>query len=404
MPTYVTPGVYVEEVPSGPRPISAPSHSTPVFIGTGGKPGAPTGQPLAVNNWSAYARTFLGEGQMTHLSHAVNAFFLNTQGRCYILDVGPNGSLAGTARQPGLSVLESIDDIAMVCAPGYTSPADYEAVIGHCELAKDRVAILDAFRDCEDPMAYTRVGTEVAPKGKSEDSVSGPDNTRVEAYRPRSSPYATLYYPWVQVKDLVTGETVLAPPSGHMAGVWARTDATRGIHKAPAGVDSPLRGVIGVQRRVSPAEHGELNSAGVNVIRAFDRFGIRPWGARTLSEDAEWRYLSVRRLFCMVEEAISMGTQWMVFQPNTDAVWSMIRRDVSAFLMGLWRDGALMGRTPEEAFFVKCDEETNPPDVVDAGRVVIYVGMAPVKPAEFVVFQIAQFSGGTLTEELSNNV
>ena len=410
MPIYNVPGVYVEEVPSGVRPIAAQSTSTPVFIGTGGKPDAPRGDPRAITTWTEYANTFLGEGAMTPLSHAVNGFFLNTQGRCYVLDIG-DGTLTGTTDSPGLSVLEAIDDIAIVAAPGYTDVASYEAVIAHCEKMRDRVAILDAVPNGKDTSGYTRVATEApapsAPAAPAEGgdapapaSGGGRRAAAVEAYRPRSSDFATVYHPWLTVKDLHTGEPVAAPPSGYMAGVWARTDAARGVFKAPA--NTPIRGIIGVQRRVAPQEQGELNDAGVNVIRAVGRGDILPWGARTLSADAQWRYLSVRRLFCMVEEAIADGTQWIVFEPNDKPLWNMIKRDVTAFLLGLWRDGALAGSKPEEAFFVKCDAETNPPDVVDAGRVVAWVGLAPVKPAEFIVFQVSQFSGGTTTEELNN--
>ncbi|MHB1007955.1 MAG: phage tail sheath family protein [Propionibacteriaceae bacterium] len=402
MPIYNVPGVYVEEVPSGVRPIAAQSTSTPVFIGTGGKAGAPHGEPVSITTWTEYANTFLGEGPMTPLSHAVNGFFLNTQGRCYVLDIG-DGALTGTATSPGLSVLEPIDDIAIVAAPGYTDPASYEAVIAHCEKMRDRVAILDAVPDGKDPMGYTRVATEAAPAAAPADGDAPPAGRRsaaVEAYRPRSSDFAAVYHPWLTVKDLVTGESVAAPPSGYMAGVWARTDASRGVFKAPA--NTPIRGVIGVQRRIAPQEQGELNDAGVNVIRVVGRGDILPWGARMLSSDAQWRYINVRRLFCMVEEAIADGTQWIVFEPNDKPLWNMIKRDVTAFLLGLWRDGALAGSKPEEAFFVKCDAETNPADVVDAGRVVAWVGLAPVKPAEFIVFQVSQFSGGTTTEELTN--
>ena len=401
MPIYNVPGVYVEEVLSGNRPIAAQSTSTPVFVGTGGRKDAPRGVPTAVTSWTQYATTFLGDGPMTPLSHAVNGFFLNTQGRCYVLDIG-QGSLSGTATSPGLAVLEPLEDIAIVAAPGYTTPADYEAVIGHCEAMRDRVAILDSNPTGTDPMGYTRVATVAAPTtpGAGSDAAAATGSSPAhspEAYRPRSSDYATLYYPWLVVKDLVTGETVLAPPSGHMAGVWARTDAQRGVFKAPA--NTPIRGVIGVQRRVAPSEQGELNNAGVNVIRVFERGGVLPWGARTLSEDAQWRYVSVRRLFCMVEESIARGTQWIVFEPNDRPLWNMIDRDISAFLMGLWRDGALAGARPQEAFFVKCDAETNPQDVVDSGRVVALVGLAPVKPAEFIVFQVSQYAGGTTTDE-----
>jgi phage tail sheath protein FI len=146
-------------------------------------------------------------------------------------------------------------------------------------------------------------------------------------------------------------------------------------------------------------EQGELNQAGVNCIRFFSREGIRVWGARTLAASAsEWRYLNVRRLFNMIEESIRDNTRWIVFEPNDRTLWKSIRRDVSAFLTRLWRDGALMGRTPEEAFFVKCDEETNPPDVIDAGMVVTLIGIAPVKPAEFIVFRLSQYAGGAQSE------
>lgn len=403
MPTYLTPGVYVEEVSSGPRPIEAVSTSTPVFIGTGGRAEAPRDIPTAVNNWTEYATAFLGPGPMTPLSHAVNGFFLNTQGRCYVLDIGSDGTLTGNVDRPGLALLEAIEDISIVAAPGYTSPADYQAVIAHCEITRDRVALLDTPGGVTDPMALTRVATVDAPAGDGAAEGGAPParSRKQDSFRPPSSEYASVYWPWLMVKDLVTGDTVAAPPSGHMAGVWARTDALRGVHKAPA--NEPLRGAIGLQRRVSPAEQGQLNSAGVNVIRIFDRSGVLPWGARTLSDDPEWRYLSVRRLFCMVEESIARGTQWIVFEPNDRPLWNMIKRDISAFLTRLWCDGALMGRNPAEAFFVKCDEETNPPDVVDAGRVVAWVGLAPVKPAEFIVFQVSQFSGGTTTEELKSN-
>jgi hypothetical protein len=295
MPIYNVPGVYVEEVPSGVRPIAAQSTSTPVFIGTGGKPDAPRGDPRAITTWTEYANTFLGEGAMTPLSHAVNGFFLNTQGRCYVLDIG-DGTLTGTADRPGLSLLEPIDDIAIVAAPGYTDVASYEAVIAHCEKMRDRVAILDAVPNGKDPMGYTRVATEApaptapADGGDAPAAGGGRKAPGVEAYRPRSSDFATVYHPWLTVKDLVTGESVAAPPSGYMAGVWARTDAARGVFKAPA--NTPIRGIVGVQRRIPPQEQGELNDAGVNVIRMVGRGDILPWGARTLSSDAQWRYVS----------------------------------------------------------------------------------------------------------------
>jgi uncharacterized protein len=408
MPEYLTPGVYVEEVASGVRPIESQSTSTPCFVGTGGNPDAPTWEPTPITNWSQFARIFLGEGAMTPLAHAVFGFFQNAgTGRCYVLDTGPGGSLDGTAERPGLSVLEGIQDISMVAAPG---SQDYQTVIDHCERMRDRLAILDPPQALTNPMALTKVATATPPADPAPDDEPGPaaadhPRTRSEpaAAGPPASPYAALYYPWLMVKDLNTAEAVLAPPSGHMAGIWARTDYRRGVHKAPA--NEALNGVIGLQRRVTPAEQGELNAAGVNVLRIFDNFGIRPWGARTLARDTapQWRYIPVRRLFCMIEESIALGTSWIVFEPNDRLLWNLIRRDIGAYLTRLWHTGALMGSSPEEAFFVKCDEETNPPEVVDAGRVVAVIGIAPVKPAEFVVFQISQFSGGTITEEANNH-
>ena len=165
------------------------------------------------------------------------------------------------------------------------------------------------------------------------------------------------------------------------------------MHKAPA--NEIVRGALNLTYRLTREEQGELNEAGVNCIRLFGREGIRVWGARTLGDQSgPWRYLNVRRLFNMVEESISQSTNWIVFEPNDRTLWKNIRRDVSAFLTLLWRDGALMGRSPDEAFFVKCDEETNPQEIIDQGQVVTVVGMAPVKPAEFIVFQLSQSTAG----------
>ncbi len=195
----------------------------------------------------------------------------------------------------------------------------------------------------------------------------------------------------------MSNEVVPVAPSGHIAGIWARTDGIRGVHKAPA--NEAVRGALDLTYRVTDAEQGELNSAGVNCIRFFSTEGIRVWGARTLAgSSSEYRYLNVRRLLNYLEESILEGTRWIVFEPNDQGLWKLIRRDVSAFLTRAWRDGALMGASPEEAFFVKCDEETNTPDTVDAGMVVTIIGVAPVKPAEFVIFRISQFSGGAQLE------
>jgi phage tail sheath protein FI len=245
------------------------------------------------------------------------------------------------------------------------------AMIDHCALMGDRMAILDP------------------PPGFVPQQVKE-WRTDIANY---DSKYAALYYPWIEVFDPLTGRNRAMPPGGHMAGIWARNDDTRGVHKAPA--NEVVRGAVGLATQVTKGEHDLLNPAGINCIRSFPGRGIRVWGARTLSSEAEWRYLNVRRLFNYLEESILNGTQWVVFEPNDDALWARIRRTISAFLVNEWRKGALFGLTPDEAFYVKCDRETNPAEGIDAGQVVCEVGVAPVKPAEFVIFKLAQFSGGT---------
>jgi hypothetical protein len=210
------------------------------------------------------------------------------------------------------------------------------------------------------------------------------------------SKFATLYYPWVEVMDPITSRPIMVPPSGHVAGIWARVDGSRGVHKAPA--NEVVLGANGLGFQVTHEEQGGLNRVGLNCIRAFAGRGIRVWGARTLSSDPEWRYVNVRRLFNYISESIIEGTQWAVFEPNDDRLWTRLRISTYNFLMRTWRDGALFGATPEEAFFVKCDAETNPPDVIEAGQVIIEVGVSPVKPAEFVIFRISQFTGGGTAE------
>lgn len=282
----------------------------------------------------------------------------------------------------GIEGLEEIDDITMVVVPDVMTPmpgqkldlqmvkAVQTAVIGHCELMGDRMAILDT------------------PPNLSPQAVKSwrMDTTGFD------SQYATMYYPWIEVMDPVTNRPINIPPSGHMAGIWARNDSTRGVHKAPA--NEVVRGATGLAHNCTKGEQETLNPNGVNCIRAFPGMGIRVWGARTLSSNPGWRYINVRRLFNMVEKSIERGTQWTVFEPNDQKLWGQIRRDVSALLTNVWRDGALFGSTPAQAFYVRCDESLNPQESRDLGRLVIEIGMAPVKPAEFVIFRISQWYPG----------
>jgi hypothetical protein len=279
-----------------------------------------------------------------------------------------------------------------------TDPASYSALLDSAETLKDRVAILDGPATAADVESLTRVA-EVAPGPPAGGQGGAARPPRSAGLRARTSDggYGAFYFPWLRVRDAVSDKIVSVPPSGHLAGIYARTDTERGVHKAPANVT--IRGALGVTQILSRAEQDVLNPEGVNCIRFFSREGVRVWGARTLAPSASnWRYLNVRRLFNMVEESIAINTRWVVFEPNDRPLWKAIQRDVGAFLTLLWRQGALQGATPREAFFVKCDEETNPPEVIDAGQVVTLIGMAPVKPAEFVIFRIGQSQAGTTFE------
>lgn len=391
MPTYLAPGIYVEEVSMGPRPIQPTGTSTAGFVGAAPDGKARLNQAVAINNWTQFVSQFVPDGAgSTPLSQAIYGFFANGGRRCYVVNCPEIAG--GGAGRTGLDVLKEIDEVAIVAAPGHADAASYAALLDHCETMKDRFAILD----CPESVPRLDLLTQVAVVSPRRRRPGDPE-PEAEApvgLRPPASPWGAFYFPRITVRDpLPPHEFVDVAPCGHIAGIYARTDATRGVHKAPA--NERIRGALNVSYRLTRDEQGELNQHGVNCIRLFPRDGILVWGARTLAEQgSEWTYLNVRRLFSMVEESIANSTRWIVFEPNDQTLWKKIRRDVSAFLTNLWRDGALMGRTPEEAFFVKCDEETNPPESIDAGRVVILIGMAPVKPAEFIVFRIGQSAAG----------
>jgi uncharacterized protein len=513
MPTYLTPGVYVEEVPSANKPIEGVSTSIAAFVGLA--PGGPVNTPMRISNWTQFAKLFGDPSEPdngpfmegAYLAHAVYGFFQNGGGLCWVVRVGAgdgdgaraqaalpaasdksieafrveaigdgNGSVkvelteepsagedaeptyklvvdAGTAgkedyegltlkkgrqnlatkvnsaskfvkiteaaglpdarpaagtytlsapsssaddisagdfegdvaRRKGMGGLAAVDEITMVCMPdamtlangngGDTQLRDLQGkMIAHCEGAGDRMAILDA-----------------PPNLLPQEILEWRMNTA--GY---DSKFATLYYPWIEVMDPLSNQPMLVPPSGHVAGVWCRTDASRGVHKAPA--NEVVMGVNGLGFQVTQGEQGGLNKVGINCIRSFPGRGIRIWGARTLSSDPEWRYINVRRLFNYVAESIMEGTQWSVFEPNDERLWMQLRIAASNFLTRTWREGALFGATPEQAFFVKCDAETNPPEVIEAGQVICEIGIAPVKPAEFVVFRLSQFSAGGTSE------
>ncbi|MGH9040734.1 MAG: phage tail sheath family protein [Acidimicrobiia bacterium] len=520
MPTYLTPGVYVEEVDRGSKPLSSVGTAVAAFVGftataPRGDPSDPEGiKPRFVTNWSQYENLYGGFVPGAMLPHAVYGYFNNGGGPCYIVRVphtagdgkatlalppagatdkesiqiqaleegeridvvvepdGPatggndkappaftikvrrNGieeesftgltmakgdrnvetvvntasklveviaktttanlvPLAGTfplepvaptplevsgsdfegaeSSRTGIRGLTIADEVTMISVPDLVTAATKEdgsvdldmwkavqtGLVNHCEAQANRMAILDAPPGM-DPQQIKEWRSDVAMY---------------------DSKFAALYYPWIKVANPLNtngNKTVLVPPSGHMAGIWARNDATRGVWKAPA--NEVVRGALDVEMKLTKDEQGILNPIGVNCIRPFGVRGIRVWGARTLSSDPSWNYVNVRRLFNMVETTIMEGTQWVVFEPNDMALWQRVNRTISAFLLGLWREGALFGSSPDQAFYVKCDAETNPPDSIDLGKLVVEVGIAPVKPAEFVIFRISQWAGGASGE------
>ena len=502
--SYLTPGVYVEEVPSANKPIEGVGTSTAAFVGLA--PGGPVNRPTRISNWTQFA-TIFGDTQNpengpfmegSYLAHSVYGFFQNGGGLAWIVRVGssaggqrmaalpaagdasveafravaldgvdgdikleltaestpeaadegpssykltvsaggdteeydglsvkkgrsyivtkvnaasklikleetggalPDVTLApgnytlsmpkqssdeitpaafegDVAKREGMGGLAAVDEVTMVICPDLmtfagngddTALRDLQGkMIAHCENMGDRMAILDS------------------PPGLSPQDVF---DWRMNAAG-YDSKFATLYYPWLEVMDPISKRPLMVPPSGHVAGVWCRTDATRGVHKAPA--NEVTLGVNGVAFQVTGEEQGSLNQRGINCIRSFPGRGIRIWGARTLSSDPEWRYVNVRRLFNYVSESIMEGTQWAVFEPNDERLWSSLRISAGNFLARTWRQGALFGATPAEAFFVKCDAENNPPELRAAGRLIIDVGLAPIVPGEFIIVRLTQ--------------
>ncbi|NOT28286.1 MAG: phage tail protein [Acidobacteria bacterium] len=292
-------------------------------------------------------------------------------------DFSGNPALAPNLRT-GLAGLATIDEVNMLLAPDEVNGTIANnnqitaAVISQCELLKERFAIL---------------------------SIAAGQGLVQNIQPPQDTTYGAVYYPWIRVFDTRSQDSILIPPAGHVAGIYARTDIERGVHKAPA--NEVVRGIVNqdlgptrkpVEFQIVKGEHDILNPRGVNVIRDFrpDGRGIRVWGARTMSSDPLWKYVNVRRLFLFVEESIDEGTQWVVFEPNDDALWARVRQVITNFLTTVWRSGALFGLTAAEAFFVRCGRDTMTADDIDNGRLICEIGIAPVKPAEFVIFRIQQ--------------
>jgi phage tail sheath protein FI len=462
MPQYLSPGVYVEEVPSAIKPIAGVSTSTAGFIGvaadsfdqplgklTGatlvdsgdGKifnfpvypinttktavkvdgvaatgvtlanddtkrlataafttaPGAgkkviadimpsfspvPAGIPKLCTTFSDFKKffgDFSGDTAHDRLAQAVYGFFNNGGSRCYVMRVTQESDI------PKFLVnFEAIDEIAIVAAPGLaqtdsTGKNTRTQLISHAQIrTQNRFVIFDS------PVAVES-GTPPAL------DLTMLDPTNAGSVVPPFTDFAAFYFPWITVFDPVSNAPVNVPPNGHLAGIYARVDNTRGVHKAPA--NEPVLGALGLAYAISKAQQEGLNPQGVNCIRNLNG-NITVWGARTVGGDAnaDLKYVNVRRTLLFIRKSIDEGTQWVVFEPNTAALWQKITRNISAFLTNVWRSGALFGTTVQEAFYVKCDAETNPPELRDIGQVVTEIGVAIVRPAEFVIFRISQFT------------
>lgn len=284
------------------------------------------------------------------------------------------GREADDGSKSGLLAFEDLEDISILAAPGSTrrrpggsGPAEVasiqQALLSHCERMRYRIAVLDP-----------------------------PDGALVSdirAYRARmDSTHAALYYPWISIMDPLTGREIITPPSGFIAGVYARNDVERGVHKSPA--NEVVRLAIGFEQSINKGQQDVLNPEGINCLRAFEGRGLRVWGARTITSDPEWRYVAVRRYFAYLQRSIDKGTQWAVFEPNGHVLWNKVRRTVEDFLFNEWSSGHLMGETTDEAFFVTCDRSTMTQNDFDNGRLICLVGVAPLRPAEFVIFRIGQ--------------
>jgi phage tail sheath protein FI len=281
-----------------------------------------------------------------------------------------------TDLKTGLQQLEDLEDISIVAAPGSTylyEDAGYgpqartivRQLIRHAEKMKYRIAVVD----------------------------SGDNQSigQVRAMRAQlDSTHAALYYPWVRVLDPLSQQEIFAPPSGFVAGIYARNDINRAVYKAPANEVVNL--ALGFERFLNKSQQEVLNPEGVNCFRFFEGRGMRLWGARTISSDPEWKYVNLRRYFAYLERSIDKGTQWAVFEPNGEQLWANVRRTIQDFLLNEWQNGALLGDKPEKAFFVKCDRSTMSQNDLDNGRLICLVGVAPLRPAEFVIFRIGQWT------------
>ncbi len=350
--TIKQPGVFLQNIHIGPPPIEGVSTNTAGFIGetqTG-----PT-TPTLITSWDQFQKVFgsyFGEGKF--LPFAVEGFFGNGGGRCFVCRVADGDYVSALAK------LEAVEEVALVYSPNAQATAGLSlALITHCERLK-RFAIFD--------------------------SLKGQDPSNVSI--PHESAFAAMYYPWIKVKQGETGPLCLVPPGGHVAGIYARTDNERGVNKAPA--NQPVKGAVDLEYAVTRREQDSLNPQGINCIANFEGRGILVWGARTLSSDPEGKYVSVQRLLIYLEQSLKKGTAWVAFELNNQATWAKVKMQVKGFLTETWKNGMLMGTKQQEAYFVHCDRTTMTQSDIDGGRLNVLIGVAAVKPAEFLILRVNQ--------------
>lgn len=387
---YRTPGVYLEQVV--PEGIPEFRTGVPVFVGFAQKADANRrSKCYLLTRWEQFERR-IGPALSKDgfLAYAVRGFFQNGGERCVVVPLRKGHGDPAALREPFKSegLLEDLEDVDLVCVPDVMmagASADeilqiQQEVLDYCRRMGNRFAILDAFpvsREGPEPVSQMR--------------------RCVEQWQALPPADGALYFPWLYVMSLPGSNNnagrVLTPPCGHVAGIYARTDARVGVHKAPA--NEVVEGALDLEVEISDADQAELNQAGVNCLRSFPGRGIRVWGARTLSGQPNWRYVNVRRLFLTLSRWLTHNLDDLIFEPNGPPLWERIRQRIGSYCFDLFRRGALKGQSPAEAFFVKCDAETNPLEVRESGWVISEVGLAPVMPAEFVIVRINQSAAGT---------
>ncbi|MFF2748639.1 phage tail sheath family protein [Kitasatospora sp. NPDC058048] len=373
--TTPMPGITFMELAGGSRPITGLGTSTAAFLVTGVTNPTDTIEKARYFGWNAFDTAYpVTKKTLTATAYAaVRGFFENGGTDCYVvkLDTTSDATVGTSA-----DVLKGCPDVAIVAAPELPlsdgNKPKVQKILKHCHDMGDRVAVLSLDDSATDPAT----GTD--PRSLAGDS----------------APFAALYHPWVTVPaPYDPSKNTEVPPVGHLAGIFARVDDERGVFKAPA--NESLDGVIGLLHAYSPTEIGTYNDKGINCLRTLPGRGQVVWGARTLAgstQASDWLYISVRRLMCFLEDSITTGTAWAVFEPNDERLWSALRRNIGAFLTEQWRHGALKGTTPAEAYYVQCDETTNPDDQIRQGILTCHIGVAPVRPAEFLRFTIQQLA------------